>query len=276
MDDDRRQRLTQRLTAASITLPFLLAVAAHAVGSKPGSMAAAPARPALAFDQYMVDLGLADPSEEVHAHFDFVNRGQHPVAITELVPSCGCLKPTMKKKDYRPGESGYFFVRILTANENAGQKEYRITVKYTDPEPRETDVTFRVTLPDNQISVKPRALTFYQLGHEPTTEEIEVIDRRTRHLTIKSVESSHSMAHVELGESNVDEAGHWHGRLRVTVPGKVPPGRIDAVIHIVTDDENAVYHFLRVPLMIYGRPKSPIVDKHFQSAGGTEDDRADR
>jgi hypothetical protein len=164
----------------------------------------------------------------------------------------------------------------LTANENAGQKEYRVTVKYTDPEPRETDVTFRVMLPDNQVSVKPRALTIYQFGQEPQTEEIEVIDRRARHLTIKSVESSRSIAHVEPGESNVDEAGHWHGRFRVTVPGNLPPGRIDAVIHIVTDDENAVYHKLRVPLMIYGRPKSPIVDKHFQPVGGIEDDPADR
>ncbi len=276
MDDDHRQRLVQRLTAAGIALPFLLAVAAHAVGSKPGPMAAAPARPALAFDQYMVDLGLAPPSEEVYAHFDFVNRGPHPVTITELVPSCGCLNPTMKKKDFQPGASGNFFVRVLTANENVGQKEYRVTVKYTDPEPRETDVTFRVMLPDNQVSVNPRALTIYQLGQEPTTKEIEVIDRRTRHLTIKSIESSRSIAHIEPGESTVDEAGHWHGRFRVTVPGNLPPGRIDAVIHIVTDDENAVYHFLRVPLMIYGRPKSPIVDRHFQPAGGTEDDRADR
>jgi hypothetical protein len=276
MDDDRRPRLTQQLTAACIALPFLLAVAAHAVGSKPGPMAAAPARPALAFDQYLVDLGLAAPSEEVFAHFDFVNRGQHPVTITDIVPSCSCLKPTVKKKDFQPGASGNFFVRVLTANENAGQKEYRVTVKYTDPEPRETDVTFRVMLPDNQVSVKPRALTFYQLGQEPTTEEIEVIDRRSRHLTIKSVESSRSIAQVEVGESDIDEAGHWHGRLRVTVPGNVPPGRIDAVIHIVTDDETAVYHFLRVPLMIYGRPKSPIVDKHFQPASGTENAPADR
>jgi hypothetical protein len=276
MDDDPRQRLTQRLTAAGIALPFLLALAAHAVGSKPGPMAAAPSRPALAFDQYLVDLGLAPPSEEVYAHFDFVNRGEQPVTITDLVASCSCLKPMMKKNDYQPGASGHFFVRVLTANENAGQKEYRVTVKYTDPEPREVDVTFRVVLPDNQVSVRPRALTFYQLGEEPTTQEIEVLDRRARHLTIESVASSRSIAHVELGESDVDEDGHWHGRLRVTVPGNLPPGRIDAVIHIVTDDENAVYHFLRVPLMIYGRPKSPIVDKHFQPTSGIENDATDQ
>jgi hypothetical protein len=275
MDDTRGEKLTRRLTAAGIALPFLLAVAAHAVGSKPGPMAAAPARPALAFGQYLVDLGLADPGEEVFAHFDFVNRGQHPVTITDIVPSCGCLKPTIKKKDYQQGASGHFFVRVETANELPGLKEYRVTVKYTDPEPRETDVTFRVKLPDDQVTVT-RALIFYQLGEGSTTRDIEVVDRRSRHLTIKSFECSPSIAHVERGESDVDEAGHWHGRLRVTVPGNLPPGKIDAVIDIVTDDEYAVYHSLRVPLKIYGRPKSPIVDKHFQPAGGTEDDRADR
>jgi hypothetical protein len=238
-------------------------------------MAAPPERPALAFDQYLVDLGLAPPSEEVYAHFNFVNRGRHPVSITDIAPSCSCLKPSVKKRDYQPGESGHFFVRVETANELPGQKEFRITVKYNDPEPRETDVTFRVVIPDNQVTVT-RALTFWQWGMESTTQDIEVIDRRPRHLTIKSFESTRNIAHVEPGESNIDEAGHWHGRLRVTVPGNLPPGRVDAVIHIVTDDENAVYHRLRVPLMIFGKPKSPIVDKHVQPVGGIEDEPSDR
>jgi hypothetical protein len=167
MEDARREKLTQRLTAAGLAFPFLLAVAAQAVGPKPAPMAAPPERPALAFDQYLVDLGLAPPSEEVHAHFEFVNRGRHPVTITDIVPSCGCLKPTLKKNEYQPGASGYFFVRVETANELPGQKEYRITVKYTDPEPRETDVTFRVALPDNQVNVT-RALIFHT-GAEPQT-----------------------------------------------------------------------------------------------------------
>jgi hypothetical protein len=102
-----------------------------------------------------------------------------------------------------------------------------------------------------------------------------VIDRRSRHLTIKSFESTRSIAHVELGDEEVDEAGHWHGRLRVTVPGNLPPGRVDAVIHIVTDDENAVYRRLRVPLMIFGRPKSPIVDMQVTPAGAVDDDQGD-
>src|SRR4029077_20650754 len=101
-------------------------------------------------------LGPVAPSEEVFAHFDFINRGQSAVTITALVPSCGCLQPQMNKKVYQPGTSGNFLVRVQTANENPGLKEYHVAIRYMDPEPREADVVFRVVLPDNQVFVRPR------------------------------------------------------------------------------------------------------------------------
>src|SRR5262249_37660976 len=130
MEDAHRRLLTQTAPAAGIAIPFFLALAAQAIGPRPAPMAALPVRPALAFNQYLVDLGEVPPREEVDAHFDFANRGAATVKIDQLVPSCGCLQPQLKKMVYEPGESGRFVVRVQTANEQAGQKEYHIGVKY--------------------------------------------------------------------------------------------------------------------------------------------------
>src|SRR5579863_4082336 len=92
MDDAIRRRFWNRLPAAGMVLPVFLALLAHIAGPKPGPVAAAPPKPALAFHQYLVDLGNVTASEDVVAHFDFTNRGSNEVEITELVASCGCLQ----------------------------------------------------------------------------------------------------------------------------------------------------------------------------------------
>src|SRR5262249_679613 len=195
-----------------------------------------------------------------------------PVKVTELIPSCGCLQPQLEKSTYRAGESGSFVVRVQTANENPGLKEYTVTLKYTDPAPREETVIFRVILPDNQVIVRPRALAFYQFdgqGAGIAPQKIEVTDRRDRHLKITRVECSRDFASVEMAEENVDEAGHWHGHLNVAMPDRLPPGRTEAIVRIFTDDPD--YKVLRVPLIIEGGAPRKMVDPHFQRASGTRE-----
>lgn len=268
MDGAKHRLITDWLPAGGIAIPFLLALAAQAVGPKASPVAAAAVRPALAFDQYLVDLGPVNPSEEVRVHFDFTNRGTENVTIDELLPSCGCLQPQLPKKEYKPGESGSFFVRVQTANENPGLKEYNIAVKYNDPEPRQAEVFFRVVLPDDEVLVRPRALAFYQLGSggiKPQT--IEITDRRGRHLNVTRVECSRDVVRVERQESQPDESGIWRERLSVAVADVLPPGRIEALIRIFTDDPE--YRVLRVPLEIYNGTPRKIFDRHVQTTGGT-------
>jgi hypothetical protein len=155
---------------------------------------------------------------------------------------------------------------VQTANEKPGLKEYHIAVKYTDAEPRHVDVFFRVELPDNQVTIRPRALAFYQFGDQPTSREIEIIDRRSPPLSIKHVECSGRIAQIALEGSEVDASGHWHGRLRVTVPGNLRPGRTNSIVRIVTDDKD--YRELRVPLVIEGGSPSKFVDPHVRTTGG--------
>ncbi|MSR59597.1 MAG: DUF1573 domain-containing protein [Planctomycetaceae bacterium] len=279
MDDARFRRLIRSVPAAAIAVPVLWAVVAHAVGSSPRPMAAAPPRPALAFAQRLVDLGEVAPSEEVFAHFDFTNRGTDTVRIDELVGSCGCLQPELRKKIYHPKQSGQFLVRVQTANQSAGSKEYHVTVKYHDPDPRETDVVFRVVFPENQVFIRPRALEVMNLGSsEATTRQIEVVDRRTEPLSIARIECTLSGL-VTIGPvtTRVDEQGHTHHLFDVTVPGNLPETRSEAMLRIFTDDSD--YRALRLPLRIDSRrPRSmagnarSIVDPAVRPASATSDD----
>lgn len=282
MDDAKRRRFLDRLPAAGMALPCVLAVLAHIAGPRPGPVAAAPARPALAFQQYLVDLGHVPASENVLAHFDFANRGSQDVKITELAASCGCLQPHIKKEVYKPEESGFFTLRIQTANQAPGQKEFTVSVKYNDPAPQEALVVLRVALPDDQVLVRPTALSFYQLGDESQGEELtslqrigiapqdfEVTDRRREHLNIQRVECSNPDIQFERQEDGIDEAGTWHGRFRVSIEKGLPPGRHQEVVRIFTDDPDDRYRVLRVPLYMEGPRRRRKIDANVRPVGGT-------
>ena len=299
MLDATPRPLAPRLLAAGMAVPFLWALVAHLAGPVPSPVAAAPARGALVFDQYLVDLGNVPATQDVIAYFDFTNRGSGLVEIQSLEPSCGCLRPRLEKlqrkmavpapeiakdktpagvnpqlekKLYEPGESGFFSVRVQTANQNPGQKEYTVKVQYKDPEPRETVVIFRVVLPDEQVLVRPLALAVYQLGEgniNTEAQKFEVTDRRGQHLKIVKVECSYKDVQVEEVGSEVDDEGVWHGRFQVKVPAKLPPGHTESMIRVHTDDPAEQYSVLRVPLYLEGPPVRKNYDSQVQPAGAS-------
>lgn len=279
MEDARRGRLARRMSATVIAVPVVWAVIAHALGSVPRPTAAAPRRPALAFMQHLVDLGHVTPSEEVFANFEFTNRSDRMVTIRKLVPSCGCLQPELRKWVYYPGESGHFLLRVQTANQVAGAKEYDVAVQYEDPEPQETKVVFRVHLPENQVFIRPRALELTLLGAStPTVRDVEIIDRRPEPLTIAKVDCTRShVVTLSPVTTVVDELGHTRFRFQVTIPGDLPEGHVEAMLRVWTRDPS--YRVLRVPLRIHtekpgavAEKTRTIVDPHLQPASATEDD----
>ena len=127
-------------------------------------------------------------------------------------------------------------------------------VIYEDPEPRERDVVFRVVLPQNQILVRPPAVIMAHLNAEKTEQEVVVTNLRSRPLEIFGVTCtsdyvkarSAPLAHSAAG-------GPERHRIKLTVEGKIPPGKQHSTVVIVTDDEN--YHELRVPLWLEGPPE---------------------
>ncbi|MFQ5734140.1 MAG: DUF1573 domain-containing protein [Planctomycetaceae bacterium] len=238
------------LLVAVALLPFGWGIGQQFVGSEPAVVRAAVDRPGLTFQQYMVDLGRVRATPIVGARFGFKNTGKHAVKIVAAKPSCGCLKPRIKKTEFAPGETGELILPVETPNQTPGPKEYRLTVRYTDPKPRETTLVFRVTLPEKQVLVEPRALVMYQLGTKSTTRLLAVIDLPKTGLKLTGVSCKSKLATVKLDKTVTDEFGHNRHLVSVTVAGNVPPGRHNTTIVITTD--NATYPRIRVPLMLFG------------------------
>lgn len=252
-----RQFGRQQLAVMAGLMPFVLAVFVHAFRPSVPLAIAAPDRPALAFDQYLVDLGRVDGvATEVRGTFVFENHGTEPVEIDEVRPSCGCLSPQLSSKVIPPGETGAVILRMQPANESPGRKEFYADVIYRDPQPRETRVTFRLELPERRLAVKPRALIVYQSSDEPTKHLVTVSDSRPNPGQILSVKVSSPYAEATLLGRKITPEHGIETEIEVVVSADVPPGRHEALITIETDDPHSPQ--LRVPMLMHGRqPAEP-------------------
>lgn len=243
------------LLSIAASIPIWLSLFFHTRGPAAQEVIDHRERPALAFDQYMVNLGETSPTQQASARFYFTNRGERPVEVKKLRPSCGCLNPRLAKRTYKPGESGQFSLRMQTANEEPGQHEYYVDVLYEDPKPREVRLTFKVELPEHQVVVRPKALIFYQFGNQPTEKGLVVTDHRSQPLEVVDVESSSKLATARIEKTEELPGQPRHTYLKVKVPGRVPVGRHRALVQLKTDDP--AYPVLRVPLLIQGPEKAP-------------------
>ena len=227
--------------------PCLTALGFQFQDPKP-SLCAIPAdRPALAFDQYAVNLGPIEPMGVVQGHFRFTNRSDRMVKVTNLKPSCGCLQPRLEKREYAPGETGMFDVNVATAGEMPGPREYTITLEYEDPQPRSVTLTFRLELPPRQIYISPRAVLVYQFGDEPVTREIAVTDNRPNAATVTAVESRAKFVTGEIARTERNADGSKTTLVKVRVSG-IASGTQNSVVRIHTDDPQ--FPVLNVPVRV--------------------------
>lgn len=265
--DARETTPSGRGQLLAVCVPLVCACVVWLVGSRPQTMANVPELPGLAFNQYMVDLQEVSATEEVYAAFDFRNTSAHPITITKLEPSCGCLQPRMRKQVYAPGEVGNFILRVKTALQQPGFKEFRVAVHYTDSEPRTRDVFLRVTFPKEQIYVTPRALTFHQPGSTPVEGEVFMTDLRANPSEILGVKCDNEFVALKVMELATTKQGARRQGVHVTVAGPVPSGKRDAVITIYTNDTE--FHELKVPIQIFGPGKHTTVARAYgpQPAG---------
>ena len=250
-DQLSQSKWTRRVLLSLAILPFAIAIFAHGTGSRVQTSLVGKPKPALAFETYLVDTGLVkETARTVGARFRFKNLSDHTVTVKELIPSCGCLNPQLKKKVYHPNEVGEFQLKMETAGESPGQKEYFVDFRYEDTEERTTRLTLKLELPVRRLVVKPKALVIYQLTPGRTIHPITVSDYRSgKDFEIVSVESTSKYAKVELG-SPEQKDGLRQQKLEVIVENIVPPGKHNGLIVIKTNDTD--FPELFVPLIIQG------------------------
>ena len=194
------------LLIAVASLPFLASLGFCSIDARPARCAILIERPALVFDQYLVNLGEIHNTAKVEAHFRFKNCGSFPLRITNVTPSCKCLAPQIEKRVYAPGEISDFTLGVLTTHQTPGPHEYLLTLDYEDPQPHAVTVTFKLVI-RREVTLSPSQLIVYQNG---------VSGDRTkggpdRHAA-QAVPSRVGDLPVAPGASRAEEAGRRSGR----------------------------------------------------------------
>jgi hypothetical protein len=248
------QRRTSLLVLMGLA-PCLAAFAAEAIPVHAVSLPEPPPLAPLSFDQYAVNYGEIGPYPLVEAHFTFRNRGDQPVAIEEVEPSCGCLKwhLTGDRKIYKPGELGRLTVRLFTANERPGPHEYAVRVQSRGERPAQDELMFRVTLPEKKLSLEPHEVFFYQLTGKPDERIVHLIDYRdstAEPVEVLEVDCTTDLVRVEQLPPERDERGHRRIPIRLSVEGTVPLGRKIAHLRIRTNDPD--FPVIGAPVLVEG------------------------
>jgi len=250
-----RNKLVWRLACIAALLPCAAAVFAHYLRPSQPMAIAAPPRPALAFEQYLVDLRRIEPSSEVRATFVFQNRSTKPVQILNVEPSCGCLEPYISPRAVEPGQSGRIVLRLQPAGEPPGRKELYADVEYYDGQRQDVRLTFKLEIPEEGLMVKPRAVLVYQNGNRPVSKQIVVTDSRPQPARVLEVSANNPLVEVSLGEMRTMASGGMESAVDVTISGSTPHGRHDALVTIRTDDSQTPV--IRVPIRISSESAVP-------------------
>jgi len=241
--------------------PLTLAVLVHTGFRSVPLAISAPRLPALAFNQYAVDLHKIHPTNESQAYFVFQNRGKEAVRITSMEPSCGCLTPRLqgdRDSMIEVGEHGRVIVRMQPANTSPGPHEYTVMVSYTDPEPQEVLLTMKLEIPPSTITVSPPALIAYHpAGSEPTVKDFVITDGRGTPFDVTDLAVNTDLVEAFIGETNRTAAGHFQQIVTVKIAGDLPPGNTQVLLRIMTTDPD--FSEIRVPILLQG-PVPPKAD----------------
>lgn len=146
-------------------------------------------RPALLFSTHLYHHG-EEPIEAtstLKTEFRFRNDGTEPVRIGKIERSCGCMKPMLSATTVHPGEIASLSVPISTVNEQPGEKEFLLTVHYTDPKPRQANLTIKAVFPERKVFVEPKALFLSQRTSSEIPFRVRVSDFRDEGLEVTSV-----------------------------------------------------------------------------------------
>jgi len=88
----------------------------------------------ISFEEDHFDFGKIKDGAKVKHVFKFINTGENPLMISDVIPTCGCTIPTFSKAPIKPGEQGEITVEFDSANRKGQQKKNIIVVSNADRE----------------------------------------------------------------------------------------------------------------------------------------------
>jgi hypothetical protein len=205
-----------------------------------------PARADLHCPEPRIDLGEVKSGKPLAHRFAFTNRGTESVEITEIRPSCGCLKPHCDKGTYRPGESGTLLFEVNTLTQPAGPHSWRVLIRYRSGD-REGELSLMLNARVvNEVLVQPAALTIYT--EAGAHHALTLTDGRPLPLAITEVRTTSAHLRAKAEAPTKDGTGRLVQTIRLEVLPDYPEGKHDEEVTLKTNDSE--YPELRVPATV--------------------------
>jgi hypothetical protein len=133
-----------------------------------------------------------------------------------------------------------------------------VNVKYTDPEPREVQLTLKLEIPATLWVTPPGLVVYHPKGAAPTTADFTVTDGRGKTFDITDVSINTELAEAAIGESSRSETGNFQQSVRLRINGDLPPGQKQYLLRISTTDRDVPE--LRVPIMLQGETPASVAE----------------
>jgi Protein of unknown function (DUF1573) len=252
-------QLTLKNRVAGWALALVPVAAAMVAASSPSALpplAITADRPGLVFSEYLFDYGprAVEPQPLLTPTIHFKNTTSREIDIGDMIASCGCVQPRVSAKTIAPGARERITIPIRTTGEQPGLREYTVTMAYTDTKPRETTLTVRVVLPEQQVVIEPRVLGIVGSSSRAIEHAVTVSDYRAKPLIVESATSSTSLIAAEIIKRSVGEEGST-ATVAVQVAADTPPGIHRAILQFRTDDPE--HNHLQLPVVLQGVPRPP-------------------
>lgn len=127
------------------------------------------------------DWGVVTDQDALKAEIKFKNSGKSNLVISEVKPSCGCVRPKLRgdKREYGPGEEGVIDIAFEPLNKQ-GETKIHITVRTNDAAAPVTNIDVKADVKPTVGTESPdgmslgtfdagnaKSLTFYIFGVSP-------------------------------------------------------------------------------------------------------------
>lgn len=199
----------------------------------------------LSVDRREIDIGSIPQGEKVEQVFHFSNRGDTPLVIDQVKPSCGCTVAALSSSRVAPGAKGEIRT-VFDSSRFSGEIHKSIYVTSNDPQQPTIELILRGFVTP-EVVVSPARIDFgtVKVG-QSRNFNIEINNRGAIPLTIKSIEILVQAVEVTAKERVVPP----RGKVEMQLILKPHPGvaRISGYLIIQTDSLRSPE--LRVP--VYG------------------------
>jgi hypothetical protein len=212
------------------------------------------ARAELQFRQPTVEVGDVKCGAPLAHDFAFRNAATQAIEIIDIQASCGCLKPKLEPRTFKPGEGGTLHIEVNTLTQSAGPHAWEVRVRYRLGEEIREPVLKLVGHIIAEISVEPNSLTIH--ADRAIAHELRLTDLRSHAMNITAVRSTSSNITARVAGEARDAKGHMVRTIRLEVADDLPEGRHEEMLDIYTDD--AAYRDLKVPVTILKRPRQRL------------------